>query len=218
MGPKCSYGYQLIDSMLTLFNDFSLREVCALQWKPSQNLGTLEEVAKKLFFLKQSGKTFLYTQLDSGGVAFLRLIFYYLFSQKVRQNSRTLTSHLIISSTLRKPRHSLLYITRYTVTELRNNMLLTSYDYSSGNDHNYWSRVQDLRHKPKFFEVVQGGRQNLYRVQEGETRIFIWVQEGVPEFFFRTFSAFSFKDTCYVWGKKQQSLQLLDILACNSAN
>ena len=26
------------------------------------------------------------------------------------------------------------------------------------------------------------------------------------------------KDTCYVWGKKQQNLQLLDVLACNSAN
>ncbi len=28
----------------------------------------------------------------------------------------------------------------------------------------------------------------------------------------------AFKDTSYVWGKKQQKLQLLDILACNSAN
>ncbi len=27
-----------------------------------------------------------------------------------------------------------------------------------------------------------------------------------------------FKDTCYVWGKSQQNLQLLDVLACNSAN
>ncbi len=27
-----------------------------------------------------------------------------------------------------------------------------------------------------------------------------------------------FKDTCYAWCKKQQNLQLLDILACNSAN
>ncbi len=27
-----------------------------------------------------------------------------------------------------------------------------------------------------------------------------------------------FKDTCYVLGKKQQNLQLLDILACNLAN
>ena len=26
------------------------------------------------------------------------------------------------------------------------------------------------------------------------------------------------KDTCYVWGKKQQNLQPLDVLVCNSAN
>ncbi len=59
----------------------------------------------------------------------------------------------------------------------------------------------------------------VFMVKESIGFLLFYVDlSGWIQFFGHAYQTVYLKDTCYVWGKKQQNLQLLDVLACNSAN